>query len=528
MKLSELLQAVPDLLSMPDLVGDPVIRAPVVEDSRTVEVGGVFVARSGRSTDGHLYMASAVERGAVAVVGERPPVEVGCPVPYVQVADAGRALAYLSAAYHGFPARRMVMIGVTGTDGKTSTANLIYSILNQAGIQAGMISTINAVLGNEMLDTGLHVTTPTAPEVQAYLARMVEAGITHCVLEATSHGLAQHRVAACEFDVATVTNIQHEHLDFHGSWEAYRDAKAMLFRDLMSNARKVEGPAAGQRKIAVINLDDEPSADYLLAIPAERHISYAIGPKAGTDVFATGVHYGPDMTRFEAHLPDGVSFNVQSELIGEFNLSNILAAVATVYGLGIAPAAIQAGVQAVRAIPGRMQRIDEGQDFLAVVDFAHTPNALRRALEAARLMIPPTGRVIVVFGSAGLRDPKKRALMGRIAGEMADRVVITAEDPRTEPLEAIMAASARACEAVGGVEGETFWQIADRGEAIYFATQIARRGDMVMACGKGHEQSMCFGTTEYPWDDREAMRAALRGVPLQSLPTASHDPRSKP
>ena len=514
MKLSDLLSAVPDVITPPE--EDVIIRAPVVEDSRAVEPGGVFVARTGLQADGHDFIPAAVERGAAAVVGERPPDVVSCPVPYVQVADAGRALAYLSAAYAGFPSRRLVMIGVTGTDGKTTTTSLIYSILKAAGLRAGMISTINAVLGDEERPTGLHVTTPTAPEVQGYLRRMVEAGLTHCVLEATSHGLAQHRVAACDFDVAVVTNIQHEHLDFHGSWEAYRDAKARLFRDLITGARK-----PGVPKLAIINLDDERSAEYLLAIPADRHIRYAIGAGSGADVCAAEVRYQPDATRLTLALPGGESIPIESALVGQFNVSNILAAAAVGHGLGLPPEAIRAGVEAVRSIPGRMERIDEGQDFLAVVDFAHTPNALRRALETARLMIPPGGRVIVVFGSAGLRDPDKRAMMGRIAGELADLTVITAEDPRTESLEEIMAASAAACAEAGGIEGETFWRIADRGEAIYHAVQLARPGDIVISCGKGHEQSMCFGTTEYPWDDREAMRAALRGAPLRTLPTAS-------
>ncbi len=513
MKLSNLLSAVPNVVIAP--ADDVPITAPVVEDSRAVQAGGVFVARAGQSVDGHRYIASAVERGAAAVVGERPPDQVACSVPYVQVADSGLALAYLAAAYYGFPSRRLVMIGVTGTDGKTTTTNLIHSILKTAGIAVGMISTINAVLGDEELDTGLHVTTPTAPEVQAYLARMVEAGLTHCVLEATSHGLAQHRVAACDFDVAVVTNIQHEHLDFHGSWEAYRDAKARLFRHLSDGMRKPDVP-----KVAVVNRDDASSADYLLAIPADRHLTYGMAPTQAS-VVASDIVYGSACTRFSIHLPGGAMLDLNTLLVGSFNVSNILAAVSAALGLNIDPTAIRSGVEAVKAVPGRLERIDEGQGFLAVVDFAHTPNALRQALQAARLMIPPTGRVIVVFGSAGLRDPQKRAMMGRIAAELADLTVITAEDPRTESLDDILAASAQAAAEAGGVEGRTFWRIPDRGEAIYFATRLARPGDVVMACGKGHEQSMCFGTVEYPWDDRQAMRVALRGSPLRTLPTAS-------
>jgi UDP-N-acetylmuramoyl-L-alanyl-D-glutamate--2,6-diaminopimelate ligase len=517
MKLAELVASIPNLAATRGVLGGVEVRAPVVEDSRAVQPGGVFVARRGGQVDGHAYIEAAVEGGAVAIVGERPAGEIAIRVPYIQVENGGLALAWLSAAYAGFPSRRLVMIGVTGTDGKTTTTSLIHSILSVAGLRVGMISTINALLGDEELPTGLHVTTPPAPQVQGYLARMVEAGLTHCVLEATSHGLAQHRVSACDFDAAVVTNIQHEHLDFHGSWEEYRAAKAMLFRHLMSGVRK-----SGVPKLAVINQDDTPSADYLAAIPVDKRLRYAIDAEEA-EVRATEIDYRPDATSITIRLPDGSRLPVESALVGAFNVSNILAAVALGYGLDIPVEAIKSGVEAVRHISGRMERIDEGQPFLALVDFAHTPNALRRALETARMMIQPGGRVIVVFGSAGLRDPEKRAMMGRIAGELADRVVITAEDPRTESLEAIMATSAAACAERGGVEGETFWQVPDRGEAIHHAVRFAEPGDVVIVCGKGHEQSMCFGTVEYPWDDRKATRAALRGAPLRTLPTAQGD-----
>lgn len=516
MRLSELLAYVPNVLDADAVITDPEVSAPVVEDSRIVEPGGIFVARAGLSSDGYSYIAAAVERGAAVVFGERTLAEVSCQVPYVQVADSGLALAYLAAAQVDFPARKLVMIGVTGTDGKTTTSNLIHSMLKSAGIEAGMITTVGAVLGNRQLDTGLHVTTPTSPEVQSYLDQMARSGLTHCVLEATSHGLAQHRVAACDFDVAVITNIQHEHLDFHGSWENYRDAKALLFRNLMEGTRKPNAPA----KLAVINLDDTPSAGYLLAISADYHFRYALREQPSASVFAREIRYEPAATHLVVSV-DGEALVIESSLVGEFNVSNMLAAVTAAHSLGVSLSAIKAGAEAVRGIPGRMERIDVGQDFLAVVDFAHTPNALRRALEAARLMISRTGRVIVVFGCAGLRDPEKRVMMGHVAAQKADLTVITAEDPRTEALDEILAATANACVGVGGIEGETFWRVPDRGEAIYRAVQMARPGDIVLSCGKGHEQSMCFGAVEYPWDDRQAMRAALRGDPLQTLPTAS-------
>jgi UDP-N-acetylmuramoyl-L-alanyl-D-glutamate--2,6-diaminopimelate ligase len=378
-----------------------------------------------------------------------------------------------------------------------------------------MISTVNAMLGDESVDTGLHVTTPTAPEVQGYLARMVKAGLTHCILEATSHGLAQNRVAAVDFDGAVITNIQHEHLDFHRTFEDYRDAKAALWRSLMISERK-----PGTPKFSVLNRDDANSYDYLRSIPADSLISYAIGDTRPVDVWASNVTYGPRGTNYSLETKSG-SVAVQSSLIGEFNVSNMLAAASAAYALGIDLPAIRKGIEVVQTVTGRLERIDEGQDFLAVVDFAHTPNALKRVLEAARLMIRPPGRVIVTFGCAGLRDPAKRVMMGQWAARLADLTIITAEDPRTEPLEAIMAVTARTMTEEGKVEGTDFWRVADRGQAIYEACHMARAGDIVLSCGKGHEQSMCFGTVEYPWDDRNAMRSALKGKPLATLPTAA-------
>jgi UDP-N-acetylmuramoyl-L-alanyl-D-glutamate--2,6-diaminopimelate ligase len=486
----------------------------VTHDSRQVKPGNVFVALVGGSTDGHQFIDGAIQQGAAAVVGTRAITDLL--VPYVQVNDTRLALAYLAAAFYNFPARSMTVIGVTGTDGKTTTASLIYQILMQAGLWAGMVSTVSAVIGAEVLDTGFHVTTPEAPDVQRYLSRMVAAGLTHVVLEATSHGLAQGRVTACEFDIGVVTNITHEHLDYHGSYNAYREAKAILFKELSVTHVK----AGGNPRLAVLNREDQ-SYDYLHGATEVPQVTY--GLQSGSDVYAEDVHHAPDGLHFTAVGPD-FRTAVQSNLVGAFNVSNILAALtATVVGLNIDPEVAAEGVAALAAIPGRMESIQVGQDFLAVVDFAHTPNALRNALKAARGMTG--GRVIAVFGSAGLRDRMKRRMMAEVSQELADVSILTAEDPRTESLENILQEMTVAAIEKGGVEGETFFRIPDRGEAIQRAVQMARQGDVVIACGKGHEQSMCFGETEYPWDDRAAMRAALTqmlghtGPPMPYLPT---------
>jgi UDP-N-acetylmuramoyl-L-alanyl-D-glutamate--2,6-diaminopimelate ligase len=464
-------------------------------NSRQVRPGDLFAAIKGLDADGHDFIPDAIRQGAVAVVGER---EMSISVPYVLVPDSRQALAHLAAAFHGHPARRLRVIGVTGTDGKTTTVELIHSILAAAGHKTGMISTVEALIGDEHYATGLHVTTPDALEVQGYLAQMVDEGTEYAVLEATSHGLAQHRVTACDFDVAVVTNITHEHLDYHGTFESYREAKARLFRDLASSFRKPDTP-----KTSILNADDS-SFEHLRQIPADRYLTYGLERPA--DITAREIAYTLAATTFTAVTPDG-EFAVRTELPGAFNVYNILAAIAVGVSQAVPFAAMQEGIQAMRGVPGRMERIDLGQDFTAIVDFAHTPHALQRALETAREMTD--GRVIVVFGCAGLRDVAKRPMMGEIAARLADRVVITAEDPRTEDLNTIMAQIATGCERAGRREGEDYWRVGDRGEAIKFAVKMAQAGDLVIITGKGHEQSMCFDTTEVPWDDREAVREAL-------------------
>ena len=472
-------------------------------DSRKVSRGDLFVCYRGVETDGHQYIPQAIEAGAAALVVEderylSSPSGEDWPVPSVLVPDGREALAHLAAALHGFPARKLRVIGITGTDGKTTTANLVWSVLQAAGYDTGLISTVNAVIGETQRDTGLHTTTPDSPDVQAYLAQMVDAGAEYAVLEATSHGLAQHRVTACDFDVAVVTNITHEHLDFHGSFEEYREAKARLFRSLMSSARK-----PGVPKVAVLNADDS-SLDYLIGIPADQQLTYAVDREA--DVKAVGIQMAGWGTSFTAVTPRG-SFPVQMKLPGEFNVYNALAAIAVALSQGVAVENIREGIKAVEQVTGRMERVDAGQPFGVMIDFAHTPNSLRSALEAARGMT--TGRVTAVFGCAGLRDREKRPAMGEIAGRLADHIVITAEDPRTEDLGEIMGQIASGAEKIGRREGVDYWCIGDRGEAIQFAVDMAEDGDLVLVAGKGHEKSMCFGTTEHPWSDHEAVEKAL-------------------
>jgi len=470
----------------------------IVADSRQVVPGALFVSCPGQSGDGYRYIPAAVNAGAAAVVGERPSPDLK--IPYLRVDNARRALAYLASAYYGYPARHLTMVGVTGTDGKTTTCNLLYQILHAAGHKVGLISTVNAMIGDKIFDTGFHVTTPEAPEVQKYLAMMVQSGLTHAVLETTSHGWAQYRVDGCEFDVGVITNITHEHLDYHGSFENYRAAKARLFASLADTLLKSQG----NPRLAVLNRDDSSYA-YLSGVARGSQVCY--GLDADADVRAVDVRQDAAGIRFVVQGP-GFRVPVSSPMLGVYNVSNCLAALtAAACGLGITAEACAGGIAALGGVPGRMERIDLGQPFLTYVDFAHTPNALRVAINTVRQLTK--GRVIVVFGSAGLRDREKRRLMAEVSVELADLSILTAEDPRTESLEAILAEMAEGATAKGGIEEKNFWRIPDRGNAIRRAVQMAGAGDVVVACGKGHEQSMCFGTREYPWDDRLAMQAAL-------------------
>ncbi|UCF61565.1 MAG: UDP-N-acetylmuramoyl-L-alanyl-D-glutamate--2,6-diaminopimelate ligase [Anaerolineaceae bacterium] len=513
MRLHTLVRNIPEI----NISGlDDIEIKTLTADSRLVLPGTLFVAVRGMVSDGHDYLPEAVSRGAMVLVGEGPDPDLG--VPYLHVRDSRECLAQLAAAWYGNPARKLTMIGVTGTDGKTTTVNLIYHILRAAGYKVGMITTVNAVLGDRTLDTGLHVTTPDALDTQKYLAQMVNVGMTHCVLEATSHGIAQRRIAACDFDLAVVTNITHEHLDYHGSYEAYRAAKGELFTWLGEGEEKEGGP----RKTAILNHSDT-SYEFLKSITTVHQVTYGLEP--GGDVFADALSSGADGLVFVVHGRD-YDIKVRSPLIGGFNLQNCLAAFTTaVHGLGLSPESARQGISAVSSIPGRMELINMGQPFTAIIDFAHTPNALRKALETSRNLTQD--RVIAVFGSAGLRDREKRRMMAEISLELADLTVITAEDPRTESLDEILEEMAAGARGMGGVEGKSFFRVPDRGEALRFAVRRAEAGDLVISCGKGHEQSMCFGEVEYPWDDRIAMRAALAelldidGPSMPHLPTSS-------
>ena len=387
------------------------------------------------------------------------------------------------------------------------------------------------------------MTTPDAPTVQAFLAQMHLAGCQYAIIESTSFGLDQKRVAAVDYDVAALTNITHEHLDVHGSFEAYQAAKFLLFRSLFHSA-----PKPGVPRIAVFNLDDDSCQPLRAALAAEQARTEVDGVTLYTysvadpnaDVHALNIEYLPAATRFDLVWRGG-RIPMETRLIGEFNVSNILCAAAVTLGLGIPPEQIRNGVASLSSVLGRMQRMNAGQDFLAVVDFAHSPASLERALETLRPLVAAGGdsgggRLIAIFGCAGLRDRGKRRLMGQVSARLADFTIITAEDPRTEDLADInQEIAAGIQEVIAGSAAEKSMQtsketenierpshtqpeflaprfaiVPDRAEAIRFGVNMARAGDVVASFGKGHERSMCYGETEYPWNEQDAMLSALR------------------
>ncbi|MBI2941811.1 MAG: UDP-N-acetylmuramoyl-L-alanyl-D-glutamate--2,6-diaminopimelate ligase [Chloroflexi bacterium] len=474
----------------------------VVVDSRAVAPGDLFVAVRGVGVDAHRFVPDAFARGAVAAVVEDPralpPGQVGLVVP-----DARRALAEIAAGWRGHPSRRLTLIGITGTDGKTTTASMVDALLRAAGRQVGLVTTVGARIAGQEIDTGLHTTTPDALAVQRLLAEMVAAGCTDAILETTSHALDQRRVHACEYDIAVVTNITPEHLDYHRTFEQYRRAKRRLFEMLATSYRK-----PGVPKVAVVNADDSASADFA-TVRADRVIRYGVSEQA--DVRAARIELTADRVHFIARSRQWER-PITLAIPGRYNVANALAALAVGWSQEIPPDLMAATLGTFRGVEGRMEVIDLGQPFRVVVDFAHTPNSLAEALAALRHQTD--GRLFVVFGCAGLRDRQKRPLMGEIAGRQADRIVLTAEDPRTEDVDAIIDEIAVGVERAGRRLGRDYWRVPDRAEAISFALARAEAGDLVAVTGKGHERSMCYGDEERPWSDQEAIRhSSMAGEP---------------
>ena len=457
-----------DVLGIPD--APPVEVHDLAYDNRRVGPGTLFFCVPGFTRDGHDFAPDAIARGAAALVVERP---LGLGVPEVLVPSVRAAMAPAAARMAGDPTARLRVVGVTGTNGKTTTCFIVRSLLEAAGIQTGLLGTVTSFVGGEERPTMR--TTPEAIDLQCTFAEMLAGGDAACAMEVSSHALELHRADAIHWDVAVFTNLTQDHLDFHPSMEAYFAAKRRLFE-------------AGPR-VRVINADD-PYGRRLLAETGDA-IPYGLGDVGNLETGPAGSSFTFDGMRLATPLP------------GPFNVLNCLAAIQAVRALGVPDAAIAEALPRTGQVPGRFEPVDEGQEFAVVVDYSHTPDSLENVLRAARDMAH--GRVICVFGCGGDRDRGKRPVMGRIAAELADVPIVTSDNPRSEDPEAIIA------EILGGMPGGAE-SLVDRRAAIERAVEVAAPGDVVVIAGKGHEQGQeLAGGVKVPFDDVTVAREALRG-----------------
>jgi UDP-N-acetylmuramoyl-L-alanyl-D-glutamate--2,6-diaminopimelate ligase len=458
-------------------------------DSRTVKPGHVFVALKGLRVDGASFARQAIEGGAVAIVSEQPaPPDVH--IPWVRVEDARLALALLAATFYRHPSAEMRVVGLTGTNGKTTTAYLIASIFDAADIPCGVLGTVGYRIGGELREATR--TTPEAPDVQRLLREMVDRGCGASAMEVSSHALSLRRVDGTTFAAAVFTNLTRDHLDFHADMEAYFQAKRRLFDMLPRDAP------------SLVNLDDPRGA--ALADIAGRPVTYAINRPA--DITSGPLSFSLGGLSFDVRTPRG-TVHVQSKLVGRPNVYNILAAVSTAIALGLPFDAIERGVQALDWVPGRFEVVSGPKDEVTVVvDYAHTDDALRNLLETARPLA--RGRLITVFGCGGDRDRTKRPLMGAVAGRLSDLVVITSDNPRSEDPSRIIEEIRRGIIPDPRREGgQRLLAIADRRAAIGKAIELARPGDLVLVAGKGHEKDQVIGDRVLPFDDVVVSREAL-------------------
>lgn len=457
-------------------------------DSRHAKPGCLFVAIPGTRHNGWAFVEDGIARGAVAVVSEGGEL-FRRDVTHVRVKDARKALGLLADAFYGSPSARMRICGITGTNGKTTTAYLVRSMFEETGEKAGLIGTVEYRIGERAIPASR--TTPDAVTLHSLLARMVAAGCSTSVMEVSSHGLAQNRVAGIEFDVAVLTNITRDHLDYHGTLEAYFEAKSILFRTLGLGAKKA---------VAVLNADD-PAGERLRRMvgPGVATLSYGLSGTA--DVRAEDVRVLPDGTCARIVTPWGKA-EVKLRLIGRFNVSNVLAAVAAAGSQGIGLDRMLRSAAAFAGAPGRLEEIPTDMGFRVFVDYAHTDDALERVLSALREIC--SGRLIVTFGCGGNRDRTKRPAMGAVASRMADLAVITSDNPRSEDPEAIIAEILRGCSGAANVEVRP-----DRGDAIKRCLEAAEAGDVVLVAGKGHEGFQELADRTVPFDDRVEIRKML-------------------
>ena len=486
----------------------------IADHSTAVVPGAVFFAVPGLRDDGHDHVPEAIARGAAATVVERPVAPSGdaAAPPQVVVDRTASALASAAAWWSGDPSRSLAVVGITGTNGKTTTTFLVAAALAGTGRRVGLSTTVGATVGGRFEPNTRPVTTPGALELQALLRRMVDAGDEAVSLETSSHGLAAERVGSVAYDAAIFTTLGQEHLDFHGTMEAYAAAKRSLFERLPRTAKD------GRPGLGIVNLDDPAAGSFAAAArgAGARVVTYGTDPAADVRLLeATGTVRSVD-ARFV--IADGPARELHLRFGGRYNAGNALAAIALGHGWGLPTDAVLAGLARLRSIPGRLELVDRGQPFSVVVDFAHTSGSLEALLAEARVGLPAGGRVAVVFGASGERDEGKRPLMGEAAIRGADRTFVTEDDPRGEDLDAILGAIEAGALRAGGRRGEDYELMASRAEAIEQAIRWARPGDVVVLAGKGHETWMARRDGLEPWDDREVAAGILAQEGFTSEP----------
>jgi UDP-N-acetylmuramoyl-L-alanyl-D-glutamate--2,6-diaminopimelate ligase len=491
LKLGELARGVPGSTLEGD--GEVEIRG-VAYDSRRVRAGDLFVAVEGLRADGHAFLADAVTRGAAAVAVDRP-VTVALATPVLHVPSTRTGLAEIAAEFYGRPSRRLKLAGVTGTDGKTTTTHMAEHVLQASGLLAGAMSTVAYKIRGLETDNVSGQTTAEASEVQAWLARMVEAGASCAVIETTSHALIQERVRACEFDVAAFTNVGHDHLDYHATWDEYLEAKARLIDLTAAAADK------GIEKTAVLNRDD-PSYERLARRPIARRWTY--GLTTASDLHPLDLNVSGSGSRFRMKTPYGET-EVTLRVPARFNIYNALCAAGICLALGVPLEDVGSGLAGFEGVRGRLEPVELGQDFRVFIDFAHSAGALASAL--AELRPFTRGRLIVVFGSTA-RSDHDRPGMGRAAADFSDFFIITTDDPlREDPVDIARDVQAGA---VGKAPGRDYEIVIDRHAAIRRAVEVARPGDCILLAGKGHERTMQTASGAEPWDERAEAEAAIK------------------
>jgi UDP-N-acetylmuramoyl-L-alanyl-D-glutamate--2,6-diaminopimelate ligase len=484
---------------------DPEIRS-IHYRSQEVRPGGLFVAIVGHAADGHDYIDDAIQRGAIAVVAQK---EIESKTLSIRVADTRRALADIAACFFGNPSEQLTVIGITGTNGKTTTAYLVESILQQAGCEVGVIGTINYRYAGKLFDNP--ITTPESLDLQRILADMQQAGITHVVMEASSHAIDLYRIRNCWFDVAVFINLSQDHLDFHGDMQSYWASKKKLFTEYL-----VEGPKSGHA-VAVVNCNNKNGGELteVLKVPVIK-----TGSRPDNTVCAQNAQCDQNGIAGEITTPGG-KFDFKSRLVGRHNLENILCAVGVGSALNLPVAKLRSGIEAVSVIPGRLEHIQNSAGRFVYVDYAHTPDALQNVIQA--LGAVREGKLICVFGCGGDRDMQKRPLMGEIAARLCDLAVVTSDNPRTEDPRAIIdqiiegarkanSRHYRVPDLKNGFKEKGYVVEADRQRAIQLGVTVSDPGDTVLIAGKGHETYQILGTSTIAFDDREEARKALRAV----------------